>query len=93
MTPRRYLLPLSLALAVGAAPLLAQDAQPGTEQPTAAAGAPKGAPAPQSSAGKKDNGAGANTKPRADSGGDSPFDYRASEEISEDLPVSFPADI
>jgi hypothetical protein len=39
------------------------------------------------------SGAGANAKPRADSGGDSPFDYHASEEISEDLPVSLPADI
>ena len=93
MTPRRYLLPLSLALAVGAAPLFAQDAQPGAAQPAAAAGAPNAEPAPQSSAGKKSTGAGANAKPRADSGGDSPFDYRASEEISEDLPVSFPADI
>jgi hypothetical protein len=91
MTPRRYLLPLCLALAVGAPPLLAQDAQPGSAQP--AADAPKGAPAPQSPAGKKDTGDGANAKPRADSGGESPFDYRASEEISEDLPVSFPADI
>jgi hypothetical protein len=92
MTSNRYLLPLCLALTCGAAPLFAQDAEPGTSQPAAAtADAPKDAPAPQPPAGKKDTGA--KTKQPSDSGGNSPFDYRASEEISEDLPVAFPADI
>ncbi len=93
MTPKRNLLPLCFALALGAAPLLAQDAETGNGQPTATSGAPNSAPTPQSSDGKTDSGEGAKAKPRADSGGNSPFDYRASEEISEDVPVSFPADI
>jgi len=94
MTSNRYLLPLCLALTCGAAPLFAQDAEPRASQPAATtAGAPKDAPAPPPSAGKKDTGAGAKAKQPSDSGGSSPFDYRASEEISEDLPVSFPADI
>ena len=94
MTPGRYLLPLCLALAFGASPLLAQTAGTDTSPPApTAAEARKDAPAPQPSAGKNDSGAGASAKQRSDSGGNSPFDYRASEEISEDLPVSFPADI
>lgn len=81
---------LFLALLLGTTPLLAQpdaggasSASPGEGsegQPAATQQAPAPSePAPESSS------AGSSTR--------SPFDYRSSEEISEDVPVSFPVDI
>ena len=79
MISRTNLAPAILALALGAVA--------GQAQPTA-----------EDSATPPDTGASAGeSSPAADSStansGDSPFDYRASEKISEDLPVSFPVDI
>jgi hypothetical protein len=79
MISRTSLAPALLALVLGAA---AGQAQPGSEDP--AGPAPPDAGTGESSAGTE----GGNT-----GSGNSPFDYRASEEISEDLPVSFPVDI
>ena len=87
-TPRQLSL-LLLTLMLGAAPLLAQpeaaDAGVSTpapddaaDKPTATQTPPVGSePAPKSSGAR----------------GNSPFDYHSSEEISDDLPVSFPVDI
>jgi len=91
MITRRALVIATLTLLLGAAPLFAQQsssqeataetqpgAQPAPENPAAAATTDEpNSPAP----------------PRRDAAGDSPFDYRSSEEISEDLSVSFPVDI
>ena len=83
---------LLLFLALGAAPLLAQptptpQAGAPTEQSgpnTEAAGSKKTAPIAKESTVEPAPPASANK---------SPFDYRSSEEISEDLSVSFPVDI
>ena len=88
----RQLAPLCLALTLAAAPLSAQTARPETSRPasgssdtsTDKAAAPQQAPAAKSSA---------EVSTSAGSGKNSPFDYRPSEEISEDAPVSFPVDI
>lgn len=90
MTGSAKFIPLCLALALAAAPLLAQTAPQPAEPPAApAAGEQKKTPPPatpaQGDTAKKGSSAG--------SGKDSPFDYRASEQISEDLPVAFPVDI
>jgi hypothetical protein len=87
----RKLAPLFFALMLGATPLLAQpdatettEAAPAATDGTAAA-KPAATPAPP-----------ANSAPAQKSkstGNSSPFDYRSSEEISEDVPVSFPVDI
>jgi hypothetical protein len=83
MIPRR---PLALAILLAAGAALAQTGADDGAVPTPAPGqdipaAEKKAPAT----------AGANNTPaRSDK---SPSDYQASEQISEDLPVSFPADI
>ena len=79
MISRTRLAPAILALVLGAA---AGQAQPGTEDPAgeAPADANTGQSSATSESGDADN-------------SNSPFDYRASEEISEDLPVSFPVDI
>ena len=69
--------PLMLALLLGSTPLLAQDADPE-------------APTPKDEAPAKDEPV-ATPAPAAND--DSPFDYRPSEKISEDLSVSFPVDI
>jgi hypothetical protein len=95
MTRPRQIIPLCLALILGAAPVFAQ---PGSSEPTATPGngAKPQSPAPSPNENPEkaaDTDAGANPKQRSNSGGDSPYDYRASEEISEDLPVSFPVDI
>ncbi|MEZ5502538.1 MAG: hypothetical protein R3E50_07675 [Halioglobus sp.] len=96
ITPRR-IAALLLTLALGAAPALAQPAAPAEKSaaPDKAAAAPTAQkaqttpaqpqpttrePAPQQAA-----------PPTA--GGKSPFDYRSSEQISEDVSVSFPVDI
>lgn len=97
MTRTRHIYALCLALLLGAAPTLAQTEQPAPAKPAAAdsdAAKPK-TPASQPSAGNttQNSAASENARKQSDSGGGSPYDYRASEEISEDLPVSFPADI
>lgn len=88
----RPLIPLCLALMLGAAPLFAQTAQPPPQEPPAAPanGAEQNTPAPQPSKTQADA-----AKKSSDDGAskESPFDYSASEQISEDLPVSFPVDI
>lgn len=97
MTRTRHIYALCLALMLGSAPVLAQTEQPAPAAPAASAskGTPQKTPASQSPAGntKLDASAGENSKKGSSSSGGSPYDYRASEEISEDLPVSFPADI
>jgi len=90
MTNPYKLPPLLLALALGSAPLLAQPAPQAKTaeaetQTTEQTAAQEQAPAAARPAQKK-------SSPPA-SGRDSPFDYRSSEEISEDVPVSFPVDI
>ena len=80
---------LLLALALGSTPLLAQPApEAKTTEPTNRTAdktpPPQQAPAAPDPAQKS-------TPPTT--GRDSPFDYRSSEEISEDVPVSFPVDI
>ena len=83
--------PLLLMLALGATPLQAQstpDAQAepstkATDQNTGAAQSPQTADTKESTV----------TPAPKTSRNDSPFDYRSSEEISEDLSVSFPVDI
>ena len=79
MISRTSLAPAILALVLAAA---AGQAQPGSED--TAGSAPPDAGAGESSPTTDGGNAGSS---------DSPFDYRASEEISEDLPVSFPVDI
>ncbi len=88
----RQLAPLCLTLALGAMPLLAQpeQAEPpagssagSTARPAEKTTAPQQAPAAREAAPKSADAAGKT----------SPFDYRSSEEISEDVPVSFPVDI
>ena len=81
--------PLLLALALGSMPLLAQPApEAKTAEPTNRTAdktpPPLQAPATPDPAQKS-------TPPTTSK--DSPFDYRSSEEISEDVPVSFPVDI
>jgi hypothetical protein len=93
VNPRILVLPclaltLALGLALNAAPLLAQTQAEGkdaaaTPADTATADAPAAKQAPP-----------ATSAPAPTSkGNSSPFDYRSSEEISEDVPVSFPVDI
>ncbi len=80
---------MCLVLLLGATPLHAQPEQSsGSSAPadTGAANEPAAtgqAPAPDKPAANTASAGSAN----------SPFDYRASEEISEDVPVSFPVDI
>ena len=85
--PRRWA--AVLALTLWAASLLAQTepvetaetaAQPTTRNPNETAKTPAGVSSTPNEAPAKTN-------------NDSPFDYRSSEEISEDLSVSFPVDI
>jgi hypothetical protein len=89
----RKLAPLFLTLLLGAIPALAQPEAAdtaGSSPASAGDGAADGtaatqqAPAPSEPA-PKSSSAGTSTR--------SPFDYRSSEEISEDVPVSFPVDI
>ena len=91
MIKQRYVIPLLIALSLGAAPLLAQTTsaeKPSSAEPasnsTSKSGSTQEAPAPQEPTNKS-------AAPAA--GNDSPFDYRSSEQISEDVPVSFPVDI
>jgi hypothetical protein len=84
--------PLFLALVLGSMPLLAQPAPDapaaGTAQGATRAG-DKTAPAQEAPAAPGP----AQKSALPTAGKDSPFDYRPSEEISEDVPVSFPVDI
>ena len=75
--------PLLFLLALSGAPLWAQD---GDAQVSEA-----GEPAP--GAADTPPGAAREDAPGRPPGDDDPFDYQASEEISEDLSVSFPVDI
>ena len=85
----RYLTALFLVAALGAMPLLAQTAAgPQAEKPAQPV-PEKTAPAKQEPAAPEK----APTKTPSGAGKDSPFDYQSSEEISEDVPVSFPVDI
>ena len=97
MIATRQFMPLFLALTLWAVPTCAQTGQPSPPPKPATAPAdaePAKSPAPQPSASaEKRPGGNEGAQQRSGSGGDSPFDYRASEQISEDLPVSFPADI
>jgi hypothetical protein len=81
--PRQWL-PLAIPLALAAAALIAQPETPESTgvQPEQAEPAPG---TDQTTAG-----AGQDSSPARN---ESPFEYRPSEEISEDLPVSFPVDI
>jgi hypothetical protein len=98
ITPRQ-LTPLLLAIALGSTPLHAQPAAQKNAEAPASAPAEKTAPAkpapttqaPATPESAKTEPAGKNPAP--DKGKDSPFEYHSSEEISEDLPVSFPVDI
>jgi len=89
MIKLRQLAPLFLVLALVPSPLLAQPAPEAktAEPPTRAA--EKTAPGQQTPVAR--DSAQKSTPPTT--GKDSPFDYRSSEEISEDVPVSFPVDI
>ena len=80
-------LALALALALSVAIAVAQPADEPTSAPQQAAEAPD----PQSASGEI---SGQPNAPRESGGSDdSPFDYQATEKISEDLSVSFPVDI
>ena len=80
---------LLLALALGSMPLLAQPAAEAKSAEPTNRTADK-TPPPQQAPAAPDP-AQKSTPPST--GKDSPFDYRSSEEISEDVPVSFPVDI
>ena len=74
------LAPLWLTLLLGSTALVAQETEPQEPAPkdkTPATAEPAAKPA----------------TPAPTANDDSPFDYRSSEEISEDLSVSFPVDI
>ena len=83
---------LFFALLVSSASLRAQPAQ---DAPTATS--PQAATQPADKAAAAQQAPAANRQVQknapATTGKDSPFDYRSSEEISEDVPVSFPVDI
>ena len=84
---------LVLVLVSAATPALAQTETDGAAGSSSAAvtdsSAQKPAATQQAPAGKDS----APNNPGAGNSGRSPFDYRSSEEISEDVPVSFPVDI
>ena len=92
MIKRLFVLPLSLILSLQAMPLAAQSVPAEQTQSTQEP--------PASPADKNDNassaampeGSAEKKAPSAKSNA-SPFDYRSSEKISEDVPVSFPVDI
>ena len=89
MITTRALATTIVALILGAAPALAQQAdngqEQGQEQPTTQGPAP--------SADQAKNNGGTAKAPATRAPQDSPFDYESSEEISKDLSVSFPVDI
>ena len=79
----------ALALALALQPALAQ--QPATDKGTQSADSSSDEPALQPA--DKGSAADQGSQPPRSSNTDSPFDYKASEKISEDLSVSFPVDI
>jgi len=82
---RASLLPtLLLALLLGAPAAVAQPPAEADADPEASAAA-------ETTGAEAGGGTTADASPESDSG--SPFDYQSSEEISEDLSVSFPVDI
>ena len=90
MINTRHLALLGLSILLVATPLQAQtdaadaataSASDGTADKPAAAQEPSTAREPAAKSGS------------AGASGNSPFDYRSSEEISEDVPVSFPVDM
>ena len=91
MTFQRQLALLVLTLTLGVFPVFAQQAPAGDADSAAPAEetGPGAKPQQQGAAAEEPDPA---SKPASPSK-DSPFDYRSSEEISEDLSVSFPVDI
>jgi hypothetical protein len=89
MIDPRQLAPLLLAMALGSASLLAQTAPPAKAAEPANQAPAKTASAPQLPAAQEQ----AQKSAPPGTGKDSPFEYKSSEEISEDVPVSFPVDI
>ncbi len=92
MMKRLLMAPLFLTLSLEAMPLIAQsapDERTQTAQASANTDDDKSDAAPQAPAPKEAT----QKKTSPTSGTDSPFDYRSSEKISEDVPVSFPVDI
>ena len=92
MIKPRLMLPLLLALSPLSAPVAAQSAP--TEPPQASQeptidGSNKSDMAQQATTPEKSP----QKKAASTEGNNSPFDYRSSEKISEDVPVSFPVDI
>ena len=92
MIKRLFVLPLSLILSLQVIPLAAQSVPAEQTQSTQEP--------PASPADKNDNASSAampegSAEKKAPSAkrSESPFDYRSSEKISEDVPVSFPVDI
>ncbi len=80
---------IALLTACWLSPLLAQPAADSSQpQPEETAQSQPAAPAKADTPAAKDQAAAAKAKPAGD-----PSDYQASEQISEDLSVSFPADI
>ena len=92
MIQPRHWLPLVLPLALVAAAVIAQPATPESSEagPGTASPAPTDAPGPGQAAAEQNKDQKQGNAPARN---ESPFDYRPSEEISEDLPVSFPVDI
>ena len=86
MSRTKFLRPAAMALIVSAAVAVAQPPDQADDAPPAAPQATPGSAG--SSAPAAAGSAGTSSRP-----GRSPSDYRASEQISEDLPVSFPGDI
>ncbi len=89
MIKPRQLVPLFLAMALGSMPLLAQPAPQAKVAEPASPAPQKTAPAQPVPAAREQ----AQKSTPSKTGKDSPFDYQSSEEISEDVPVSFPVDI
>ena len=83
MIRMQFLAPVFLALTVGATGAGAQE----VEEATPAPAQPEATPGPQAT---DSDSAASSGKATTD---ESPFDYQASEQISEDLSVSFPVDI
>lgn len=98
MIPPGHLARLFLLLALAVSPVVAQEG-PGAEAESSAQpqtpAAPPGAKSSEQGAAAPDKQgpAGETATESATTDNDSPFDYRSSEEISEDLSVSFPVDI
>ena len=90
----RFLVPGLLALSMTGGTPLAQEDAPGTGD-GAARPAPADADAGQGPAAAGDPGASSGRETARGTADDraDPFDYKASEQISEDLSVSFPVDI